>query len=648
VFDKQWKTLGDLALPRKAGTALAREQHRQLKGHMITLYLCLLANSLFMAIAVSPSVHPLVAWSVPSLLFTITVIRLRFWYLNKGSQDNLPIQTVKAELASSPKMTLVLSLILCFWSFGILYNADQSVRSFVALFAVLNSITCAYCIMSVPTSAHMVIGLGSFPISVGMIFTGDRLLMIMAVNMIVIGFLVVKMINAQFRQLRRIVTTNSEIKAEKSKVNRLAYRDHLTDLPNRRAFMNTLTKLEVEDAGQGLAALMIDLDGFKPINDVYGHAAGDKLLIEVAKRFRDIVGDLGLTARLGGDEFAVLLTDQANTGAAEDLAVLMSDALEDPFTIEGHQVRVQASFGIAYCDGLPADPSDILKQADIAMYEAKENHGLSVSVFQSTMEDRMRRRTIIEQALASNNKCDGITVQFQPIFDTRTLSVVGFEALARWHHPELGDISPSEFVPIAEQSGMIDRLTVHLFSEALKTAQQWPDTVTLSFNLSASELATEALVPQLVDLIVDHHVDLKRVMIEVTETALLHDFTQARRLVAELRKNGIQVALDDFGAGYASIGYLREMRFDRIKLDGSLIRPILHDGAARDLLAGVLYLAQAIGAEVVAEMIESQEQLDLLRAMPVAMVQGYYLARPMDGKKTMAYFTDELAMENFG
>jgi EAL domain-containing protein (putative c-di-GMP-specific phosphodiesterase class I) len=255
----------------------------------------------------------------------------------------------------------------------------------------------------------------------------------------------------------------------------------------------------------------------------------------------------------------------------------------------------------------------------------------------------VKRRTLIEQALSDRDQMQAITLKYQPIFALRDATHVGFEALARWEHPELGTINPADFVEAAERSGLVTRLTVHLFEQAVETASNWPDDVMLSFNLSGSGFGTSGLDRLLPEILDKAGFDPKRLAVEVTETALLSDPAAARKVLRSLQKIGVRIVLDDFGAGYASIGYLREMRFDSIKLDGSLIRDITQNQRARELLMGVLHLCQAIGAKVTAEMVETEAQLALLRPLPIAHVQGYLLGRPVEREDTFEEDADKRA-----
>jgi len=252
--------------------------------------------------------------------------------------------------------------------------------------------------------------------------------------------------------------------------NQLAHHDHLTNLPNRRAFMDGLNRLRADCRNKPVAVVMIDLNGFKPINDTYGHAAGDQLLVKTGECLANVTGQDGMVARLGGDEFAVLFERPKSPEWVKHRADEMLCELGKPIKIGEHEIRLGAAFGICMRCVMPDDPVDMMKHADIALYDAKNSKTSTISIFEGSMEERVRRRTLIEQALSDREQMAGISLHFQPIFALRSGDHVGFEALARWEHPELGTIDPSEFVGAAERNGLATKLTIHLFREAVKAA----------------------------------------------------------------------------------------------------------------------------------------------------------------------------------
>lgn len=622
---------------------LVREQYRVLCRQIPTMYVLLLANSSFLAFVVASSAGWKVAFGLPALVIGAIIVRLMVWMRRRGGSAPVSTPQLRRNLRGTVGFGGIFALGLSVWTLTLLHLTEPSDRLFIPLFTALSSITCGYCLISLPLAAYQVIILGTLPIAAGLIMSGNMVLAAAGANLIVVATLIVRMVATQYRQFNRIVSSRNEILDEKAKVNRLAHCDDLTGLPNRRAFLRELALCGKAAPGAGFAVVMIDLDGFKPINDTYGHATGDELLVETARRLSTMLPAQALVARLGGDEFAVLLRGIDDAAIAETMTKSISKSFSTPFQVGPQSFRVSASFGFAHGLAPLLQAEQLLTHADIALYEAKKRIGVRLSRFTPPMEAAVRRRMMIEQSLSVPDQYERITLDFQPLFRARALDILGFEALARWVHPELGEIAPSEFVTVAEQCGMTDKLTRHLFDTALTTAEQWPDAYRLCFNLSAAELGSPRSAGIMTALMAEHGFNPKRLAVEVTETALLNDFAAAREALAALRALGVQVWLDDFGAGYASIGYLREMEFDAIKLDGGLVGAVLDSEPARNLLIGVLHLCQAINAPVIAEMVETSDHLALLRTLPIAMFQGFHLARPMPGSASIRIAREESA-----
>jgi diguanylate cyclase (GGDEF)-like protein len=380
------------------------------------------------------------------------------------------------------------------------------------------------------------------------------------------------------------------------------------------------------------ALILFDLDGFKPINDTFGHPAGDALLIEVSQRLQGLDRG-GSIARLGGDEFA-LLCDCADQASAMQVAKRAVEVISDPFIIGGRKMVISACAGVSVqtADEL----ADAMLRADVALYSAKRSGRGKVAIFSNAMQQKFKRRTSIEQALRDPGLADSIDLAFQPIYDLGTMELRSFEALARWRHSELGWIPPSEFIPITEQISLLEDMSNALLRRAARAARRWPCKIRLSFNLSATQLCSPGTATDLLSIIADEGLPSTRLQIEVTETALLADLEVARQNLSQLRDEGVGIVLDDFGAGYSSISYLREMSFDTVKLDGSLISSITRLDSGLPLLRGVLALCQAMGQQCVAEHIETERELALLRRLGCRYGQGYLLSPPVDVEEALA------------
>jgi diguanylate cyclase (GGDEF)-like protein len=616
--------------------ALTREQFRLLAEQIPLMYGVVIVNSLFMAWATLSYAGWSLAFTFPALAIPVMAYRVLVW--RKRSQvglEHFSLSTMRKALNGNVIAANVLAALLALWATRIMATLPADALAFVPLFTILSMVVCAYCMASYPIAAYSVIVSGSTYIAYALFSRDNPMLSAMAANIFLVSVLITYMVSRQYSQLRHLIESHGELASQRAFADDLAHRDQLTGLPNRRGLLAALHYRAQRAPDLPVGVVMIDMNGFKPVNDTYGHSAGDRLLVKIGKRIEAAIRPDDFVARLGGDEFCVLLNAPRDQDSLQQRTEAILDAISGPLQLGEHQLQLGASLGVAARSCIPDNPLELIQHADIALYEAKGRGGSAISLFEGQMEARVHRRTRIEQALSDPGQMEMIDLNFQPIFDLRSGEQLGFEALARWDHHELGRVSPREFVDAAERSGLATRLSIHLFSKALETARQWHPSLMLSFNLSGSGLGSSGLERIIPQILTEKGFPANRVALEVTETALLRDATAVRGLLGKLQKTGMRIVLDDFGAGYASIGYLRKFHFDGIKLDGSLIRDIARDDKSRALLLGVLQLCQAIGATVTAEMVESEEQLALLHLLPVDQVQGFLLGRPQSSAATV-------------
>lgn len=426
----------------------------------------------------------------------------------------------------------------------------------------------------------------------------------------------------------RAVAAEQTAVAEKARVATMANTDPLTGLMNRRGFLSELDGMGVSERRQ-VGLILLDLDGFKPINDTFGHATGDSMLIEVSRRLRSL-GEDSVVARLGGDEFAIVCKC-GSSGQAMLVAQHAIAILGRPFLLDGNVMRISACAGISFQS--EADVAEALRRADLALYHAKEQGRGTFALFSPELQREVQRRTTIEQALRDPKLASDLELAFQPIFDLESMHLTAFEALARWRHAELGWVSPAEFIPITERISVLGEITDELLRRAAAEASRWPEPVRLSFNLSPVQLCSPGMAQKVLAIVKREGLAATRLQIEVTETALLADLDRARANLAKLRDHGVGIVLDDFGAGYSSVRYLREIRFDCVKLDGALIASVPGEGT--DLLKGVLALCRALGQDCVAEHLETDAQLALVRELGCKYGQGFGLVPPVDATATL-------------
>ncbi len=354
----------------------------------------------------------------------------------------------------------------------------------------------------------------------------------------------------------------------------LAMQDVLTGLPNRRQFGQELrAAIGAPPRSRGAHAVpMLDLNSFKRVNDVYGHGIGDEVLIHIAMRLRQAVQDGDVVARLGGDEFVILARQLSGSEDATSIALRVTKEIEQPITTGSVHHHIGVGIGIALIpeDGMTED--EILRKADLALYRAKEEKPKSASRFyDAEMDARVQERDIIECDLGAAISSGAIQPFYQPLIDLHTKRVAGFEALARWLHPTLGDVPPERFIPVAESSGLINGLTDHLLRQAARAASQWPAGVMLAFNISPTQLKDHGLGLRILSILAQSGLAPSRLEIELTESALVRDLASAQEVLGALRNAGVHIALDDFDTGYSSLYHLRNFKIDKIKIDRSFI-----------------------------------------------------------------------------
>ncbi|MBO0347098.1 putative bifunctional diguanylate cyclase/phosphodiesterase [Roseibium limicola] len=412
-----------------------------------------------------------------------------------------------------------------------------------------------------------------------------------------------------------------------SNISWIAKHDVLTRLPNRR-FLQNFTKQKskaiLHQNPKGFFVYSIDLDGFKKVNDLLGHAGGDELLIECGRRLKDLYDD-ALVIRLGGDEFLMLIEPEGNADPLKQ-ADFIHEALCQPMQISNLQRHIDASIGISVFPDDTGDLEEAIRYADIAMYVAKKN-GEPFTQFRSGMLSLLKEKADLEEAFRSALKNDEIVPHYQPLIDLGTGRIQGFEALARWTHNSLGSIPPTVFIPLAEEIGLIGELSNRLFERACLDATQWPADITLSFNLSPTELTDKALSNRLLQTLSKTGLDARRLEIEITENVLIQDLATATSILADIHAAGIRIALDDFGTGYSNLAQVSNLQFDRIKIDRSLLAGFVENERQKKVVEAIITFGKGLGVPMTAEGIETVGQATQLQNIGCACGQGFYFGR---------------------
>ena len=421
----------------------------------------------------------------------------------------------------------------------------------------------------------------------------------------------------------------SESRQAEARIAHLTRHDPLTDLPNRAQFRESLRQaLGWIRRGRRLAVLLLDLDHFKTINDTLGHPVGDDLLKAVAARLQQCVGDTGTVARLGGDEFGVVqirIHDPSETAA---LAEQIQQAVAVPYELSGHHLLINVSIGIALSPDEGLDADSLLRNADIALYGAKAGGRGTCKFFEKTMDDRMKLQRDLELDLRMALEQDEFELHYQPILNLETDTICGCEALLRWNHPSRGLIPPAEFIPMAEDTGLIARIGEWVMRTACAAAATWPDDIRVAVNVSPVQLHTDGLLDTVLDALDSAGLAPHRLEIEITEAVLMRNSETTLNTLHRLRKLGIRIAMDDFGTGFSSLSYLRRFPFDKIKIDQSFVRGLSEMPESGAIVRTVANLATSFRMTTTAEGVETDLQRRIVKASGCTEMQGYLFSRP--------------------
>ena len=437
--------------------------------------------------------------------------------------------------------------------------------------------------------------------------------------------------SGQFKGFRGVGSDVTEVRKTQERLTNLANMDVLSGLPNRGRVRQLLGEaLSTAQATNVPCAIMfLDLDGFKPVNDTFGHPKGDAVLKSVAQRLVKEVGDAGHVGRMGGDEFAIVIKDAQGRKTVENLAKRLIESVAAPYHIDKVEIRIGTSIGCAFgpIDGQSVD--DLIQKADMALYQAKNEGRGTCCYFNDDMRSVAEHRMRLEQDLSNAISNGQLRLLYQPLISAADQSLVGFEALIRWHHPTRGIVSPNDFIPLAEETGLIMQLGDWVIEEACRAAATWPDNITVAVNLSARQLVLPALPATVNAALSKHRVQANRLELEVTETVFLEDTAGSLDVLKRLRALGVGIALDDFGTGYSSLGYLNKAVFHKLKIDGSFVREAARNKETVAIIQSIVQLAKSFRMTITAEGVETADDFTRMRDLGCHQIQGYLFGRPM-------------------
>ena len=623
---------------RASEDAVIEERYLSLKRQVPIIYAVAVANLCGLWLATEGDLD--IGLNFPTFLIMFAGIRMVQWLM---APTKVSHATMQGRLRQSTFFALILCVGVSAWCLQLIIAADASTRMAIILFGGFTAIGTAYGLSVLPIAARIPIYVLALPLAGTVLISREPQLIGASLSLALVALLILRLLtvhNSHFVEVirSRTVLARQRALAESAREEAIhkASTDFLTGLPNRRAFMAALDAT-TKRATRTFAVAILDLNNFKSINDSLGHLSGDEVLKVVAARLVELGGTNVVTARLGGDEFGMIFENVSQSANAHSLGLCILTEVRRAVSINGRELTAEASIGFGFSrEGTLMAPSRILSDADLALYEAKQRTGTHVAIFEPRMEAPHQRRSQIERAVRDCGFKERIELVYQPIFELESGDIVAVEALARWNDDDLGQVSPSEFMPVAEQLGVIEEISDHLLRIALTEAAHWSDSVRLSFNVSAVQLSSAGTAQVIARALSEAGLASHRLQVEVTETALLSDIAQARGNLAELKAAGVTIVLDDFGAGYSSIGYLRELTFDQIKLDGVLVTAAETSKSGRRLLEAVVGFCTMLGVTTVAEHVESEEQRNLVRELGCFAGQGYWLQPPLSALEVRA------------
>jgi len=609
-------------------------QFNELLTKVPLLYFILFANSVAVAYTHYGTAPDYLTVYVMGFLSVACLLRALKWHSFRTK--NFDLEQAKHQIKMTVLFSVLMGIGFSIWSFALYKYGDIALRSHVAFYMSVTVIGIIVCLIHLPAAVW------STTITVGIPFvlffstSGEPVFVAIAINFSMVASLLVLIALSYYRAFSSVIEAKLDLQLQHEQTQKLniqneflANQDGLTKLANRRSFSKYLQKkLNEHEISRSFIVGFVDLDGFKPVNDIHGHAAGDRVLVEVSRRLTRVLTSDCMLARIGGDEFALVIDHSTSESKIKELGNEITQALQIPFTMRTGLVQISASCGFAIYPEAGNTVDELMDRADFALYQAKaEARGSSV-IFSQKHRRLIKQKSKIELALNQSVKNTELSINYQPIVNGKTGEIKGLEALARWHNPKLGQVSPSDFITVAEKTGTIGDITLHLFEKAVCDLKQWPPNLYLSFNLSTHDIMNDNTLQELKRIIDNHGVASGRIQFEITETTMMNDLDHSSKITKTLREQGFMIALDDFGSGYSSLSYIHKLAFDNLKIDRSFVDNLLQDQRSQGVLKTILELCSNFEVSCTVEGVETVEQKDLLLTLGCTQMQGYYFYRP--------------------
>lgn len=609
------------------------EQFLRLRRQLPPMYLIVTINAAMLAYTHQSVAPDWLALHLPGGLIAICLLRL-LQFLRPIDEETVTERLAACMLRRTEIVATTLSVAFVSWALLLDQYGGPNEHGHVTVFVAITVMGCVFCLTYVPRAAHLVclIVLGVF--LTYCFARGTVTLTAMAINILMVGLVVLKVLRDSFASFMALEESRVALQRKQAEAHRLAeenarlaHSDPLTSLPNRRYFFARLDALLARaDSERPFCIGVIDLDRFKPINDVHGHAQGDRLLQVIGERLLGACGPDAIIARLGGDEFGLII--EGSLDQAEALGKRVCSLVHDPVPLGDTTVSVGCSGGLASWPEAGTTAHDLFDRADFALYHAKKARRGDMVRFSAELERIIRSEQALEAALQSADFKTELTMVYQPVIRTKSMATIGVEALARWHSPTIGAVPAEMLFSTAERLGMARTVTLALFDQVLADFARLPAPLRLSFNLAPTDIADTGTVTALIERITRTGTDASRLVFEITETSLVDDFDMARSALERLRACGALIALDDFGTGYSSLSTLHMLPIDIIKIDRSFAAR-LDDADGRRLIGAIFHLTRSLDLECVFEGIETEMQLMEVTLVGFHYAQGYFIERPV-------------------
>ncbi|CAB3762743.1 putative bifunctional diguanylate cyclase/phosphodiesterase [Paraburkholderia humisilvae] len=622
-----------------ARVELRRSQYRAFLQQVPLLYAVLIVNTATVAITHLRVAPVYLSVYAPVLLCLFCVVRVVMWL--RSRRRVLSDDALARRLRTMVWMAAGMGTAFTAWALSLYPYGDAYARSHVAFYMAMTVIGCIFCLMHMRVAALLLTCIVIVPFTLFFGSTHNPVLVAIAVNVLLVAVVMVMILLIYYRDFTTLVESQIQLRTKQTETQRLsdenfrlANLDALTGLPNRRRFFadldGHLAPLQGYARAPGSLAIgIIDLDGFKRINDLYGHAFGDRVLEETGRRFAAQITPQVSVARIGGDEFGLMVVGATAYRQLLDLGDALTAVIERPYVLPEGAARMSASIGFANFPEAGETTLQLVERAYYALHFAQAHRRGGVVIFSPEHETQIRHLSKIEESLRRADFEREISLHFQPIFDTALREIMAFEALARWTSPTLGVVAPSMFIPVAERCDLIHALTEVLLRKALDTARSWPETVRISFNLSARDLTSAGALDRVIRTTLASGVAPHRIDFEITETALIQDFGQARTALDALKKLGARISLDDFGTGFSSLNSVHRLPIDKVKVDGSFVAGIEREATARAIVKSIVDLCQNLGLTCVIEGVETRAQMTALRELGATVMQGHLFGKPV-------------------